>query len=67
MGLAITPYPGPFPRKRHAHRCLNCGQGRSTACYKAHCTLPRVVTSCPFCRVSPRPKPPTFATRPFAG
>jgi len=42
-------YTGPFPRKRHSHRCLNCG-GNGVACYKSQCTLAPVVTRCRWCR-----------------
>jgi hypothetical protein len=43
-------YAGPWPRKRHAHRCTRCGQGRSVACYKTGCTRSRVTQSCQYCR-----------------
>jgi hypothetical protein len=44
-----APYLGPFPRKRHAHRCQRCGQGRSVACYKQHCHKARVTATCMYC------------------
>jgi hypothetical protein len=42
-------YEGPFPRKRHSHKCLNCG-GNSVACYKTRCTRSQRVDSCQWCR-----------------
>ena len=48
-----APYNGPFPRKRHSHRCQTCkgrqGQ-RAVACYKQKCTKPQSVEDCIFCR-----------------
>lgn len=43
------PYAGPFPRKRHGHRCLRCG-GNPVACYKKHCTIAPVTPTCRWCR-----------------
>lgn len=40
-------YAGPFPRKKHSHRCKTCGQG--TYCYKARCTKPQRVEQCFWC------------------
>lgn len=52
----VTPFT--FPRKRHSHRCLNCG-GNAVACYKQRCTLPQRVQNCQFCRPSRfHPAPP---------
>jgi len=47
---AVTIYPGPFPRARHAHRCARCGRGRSVYCYKKQCDKPRDISTCSFCR-----------------
>ena len=49
------PYSGPFPRKRHSHRCLGCAErpyasDRAVACYKSHCTMPQLVFECSYCR-----------------
>jgi hypothetical protein len=44
-------YEGPFPRKRHAHRCLRCGDKNATACYKTKCTKPRITRDCFWCRL----------------
>lgn len=47
------PYTGPFPRKRHGHRCKGCekrGQLNPVACYRQHCTRPQTTESCPWCR-----------------
>lgn len=55
--MKTEPYAGPFPRKRHAHRCLNCrahGQTNAVACYKAQCTLAPTVETCRWCRPVPR-------------
>jgi hypothetical protein len=40
------PYQGPFPRKKHSHKCLGIGckmrgQTNAVACYKSHCTRPQ--------------------------
>ncbi len=43
------PYTGPYPRKRHSHRCLGCHDRNAVACYKSHCTKPQLVTSCMWC------------------
>jgi len=47
-------YIGPFPRKKHSHKCpgLGCkirGQERPVACYKTQCTKPSK-TLCASCR-----------------
>jgi len=36
------PYSGPFPRKRHYHRCPQCKSHGSNGvnCYKQRCTKP---------------------------
>lgn len=48
------PYTGPFPRKRHSHRCKGCevtvGQFNAVACYKKHCTKPQLVETCEWCK-----------------
>lgn len=45
------PYAGPFPRKRHYHRCAKCvGRGfNGVYCYKAKCSLPRDLAGCLSC------------------
>lgn len=46
------PYTGPFPRKRHSHRCRGCearGQYNAVACYKSQCAKPQLVVSCSWC------------------
>lgn len=47
-------YTGPFPRKRHSHRCTGCakayGQYNAVACYKSQCTRPQLVEQCSHCR-----------------
>jgi hypothetical protein len=53
LTIAESPYPGPFPRKRHSHRCTGCrawGQTNAVACYKSHCTRPQLVHRCPSCK-----------------
>jgi hypothetical protein len=57
------PYTGPFPRKRHSHRCLFCNPPNSTWCYKSKCTQPQRTESCILCRLreryaAPAPPPP---------
>lgn len=46
-------YTGPFPRKRHSHRCLGCsvkhGQRNAVGCYKQHCTRPQTTQNCGWC------------------
>ena len=45
-------YTGPFPRKRHSHRCKACetrGQINSVACYKSRCTKAQLVEHCGWC------------------
>jgi hypothetical protein len=53
------PYTGPFPRKRHYHRCPKCrvnGSG-GVACYMAKCTRPVLMSvACGFCGGAPRPR-----------
>lgn len=47
------PYAGPFPRKRHSHRCKTCetrGQINAVACYKSRCTRPQTAETCSWCR-----------------
>ena len=48
-GSRSLPYAGPFPRKRHSHRCLNCG-GNPVACYKTQCTKAQTTSTCVYCR-----------------
>lgn len=36
-----------FPRKKHSHRCLKCGEG--VYCYKQDCTKPQRVDCCQWC------------------
>lgn len=45
------PYAGPFPRKRHYHRCPKCFDrgGNGVNCYKSKCTLPRDLKVCSWC------------------
>jgi len=47
------PYSGPFPRKKHSHRCKGCEQKfyqlNAVACYKSHCTKPQLVETCSWC------------------
>jgi hypothetical protein len=48
-----TPYSGPFPRKRHYHRCPRCKDHGSngTNCYKSQCTIPVLMSNpCSWCR-----------------
>lgn len=53
------PYTGPFPRKRHSHRCEGCaqkyGQYNAVACYKSQCTRPQLTSVCSWCK--PRETP----------
>lgn len=44
----IEQYKGPFPRKKHSHRCKNCGQG--VYCYKKGCTKPQRIEFCVYCK-----------------
>jgi hypothetical protein len=48
----MQPYSGPFPRKRHSHRCLKCEKSghNSVACYKAGCRLAQTIEVCSWCR-----------------
>ena len=50
------PYTGPFPRKRHSHKCKSCeekfGQYNAVACYKSQCTRPQAVETCSWCKPS---------------
>lgn len=51
MKLTDT-YTGPFPRKKHSHKCTNCvkrGQLNAVACYKTQCTKPKVTEFCSYC------------------
>lgn len=48
-GKRSEAYTGPFPRKRHSHRCLRCG-GNAVACHKAQCTVAPVTGTCKYCR-----------------
>jgi hypothetical protein len=46
-------YIGPFPRKRHYHRCPECKKHGSGGvnCYKQRCTVPVLMSSpCSWCR-----------------
>lgn len=46
-------YAGPWPRKRHYHRCPKCHDHGSngTNCYKTRCTTPVLMSSpCSWCR-----------------
>jgi hypothetical protein len=55
-GKRTDPYDGPFPRKRHSHKCKSCvarGQYNSVACYKSHCTRPQLTDTCSWCRTDP--------------
>lgn len=47
----ISQYAGPFPRKRHYHRCPKCIDrgGNGVNCYKSKCTLPRDLKCCSWC------------------
>jgi hypothetical protein len=48
-------YTGPFPRKRHSHRCKGCEsfhQYNAVGCYKAHCSKPQLTETCSWCRPS---------------
>ena len=47
------PYSGPFPRKRHYHRCPKCKEKGSNGvnCYKQRCTTPVLMSvPCSWCR-----------------
>jgi hypothetical protein len=47
-------YTGPFPRKRHYHRCPECKNhgGNGVNCYKSRCTLPVLLSGrCSWCRL----------------
>jgi hypothetical protein len=47
------PYTGPFPRKRHYHRCPKCQDHGSNGanCYKQRCTAPVLLSGpCSWCR-----------------
>ena len=53
LGARGLPYTGPFPRKRHYHRCPQCKNhgGNGVNCYKSRCTLPVLLSSpCSWCR-----------------
>lgn len=46
-------YTGPFPRKRHYHRCPKCKEKGSNGvnCYKQRCTVPVLMDGpCSWCR-----------------
>jgi hypothetical protein len=47
-------YTGPFPRKRHYHRCFKCKSHGSNGvnCYKQRCTTPVILEDrpCSWCR-----------------
>jgi hypothetical protein len=50
-------YTGPFPRKRHYHRCPECQSRGSNGvnCYKQRCTTPVLRDSlCSWCRLGGR-------------
>lgn len=47
------PYAGPFPRKRHFHRCETCWATRKQGavyCYKTKCSKPQSSEDCALCR-----------------
>jgi hypothetical protein len=54
------PYSGPFPRKRHSHRCKGCEakfyQLNPVACYKQHCTKPQLLRTCSWCKAAIEPE-----------
>lgn len=55
MAKRTDPYTGPFPRKRHSHKCIKCeerGQYASVACYKSQCTRPQTTQQCSWCTPS---------------
>lgn len=46
-------YPGPWPRKRHSHRCMHCWNDRmqpAVYCYKRKCAQPQQTDRCECCR-----------------
>ena len=45
---ARQPYAGPFPRKKHSHRCDQCGN--ATYCYVGQCKQPQKLEICRWCR-----------------
>jgi hypothetical protein len=52
-------YTGPFPRKRHYHRCPKCrvNGSQGVSCYMAKCTRPVLMSvACGFCGGAPRPR-----------
>ena len=54
------PYTGPFPRGRHSHRCLRCGEN-AVACYKSQCTRAQTEETCSWCEHrNPQPKAKTL-------
>jgi hypothetical protein len=56
-----TPYTGPFPRKKHYHRCIACDDV-GVNCYKTKCTKPRDIPSCGYgCRFMALPTMATVA------
>jgi hypothetical protein len=62
----LDAYTGPFPRKRHYHRCPQCrakGSG-GVHCYKSRCMAPVLMsTPCQWCRTSVAPGRTTDAGR----
>ena len=49
----LDAYTGPFPRKRHYHRCPKCKDKGSNGvnCYKQRCTIPVLMSvPCSWCR-----------------
>ena len=47
------PYNGPWPRKRHYHRCPKCKDhgGNGVNCYKSRCSAPVLLSGpCSWCR-----------------
>jgi len=48
-----SPYVGPWPRKKHYHRCPKCKEHGSNGvnCYKSRCSAPVLLSSsCSWCR-----------------
>lgn len=65
MTTKTAPYSGPWPRKRHYHRCETCWRTRKQGavyCYKGKCSRPLSVESCECCR----PLTPTATYTPTA-
>jgi hypothetical protein len=63
MPLSTAPYTGPFPRKRHWHRCETCRARGSNGvnCYKTQCTKPRDTLACGWCHGAALPTMETVA------